>query len=328
MSRTELSAHDETTEVSMDPGQVETLIVRSLRRQGLDPEDTAAAFRRVLGAAHGADAQRAVLSLASALAPVAEPETAAPRDQRNNSHTEAERLLLTALSARQGGNDRLFDAMIAALQPSGRREALASALAALAGVLTAAGCRLPAPPRQDPPARTAQCNHVAASMVVDGVEDLDALRYAERLLIGSVRYVVLRLKRGAIEVRDLETELRKQGIDNAVPAMVALTRIVGTAAKRKIDIRCCGCPKLSPDEARLLHIVAVLQRGDQKPASALLLDWLPPAARSMAMQPAYGIAIAFTRANLNIPLRAWSFPELNGLPQMWPAGVPASVRLH
>lgn len=92
------------------------------------------------------------------------------------------------------------------------------------------------------------------------------------------------------------------GADGA-GAFDTLFRIVLSAARRPLDVRCRHCARLGTDEAGLLQMAMLLQRARRTEAAAILDDWLPPAAARMAMVPAEGFARAVAEAGLVVPLR-------------------------
>jgi hypothetical protein len=94
------------------------------------------------------------------------------------------------------------------------------------------------------------------------------------------------------------------GIEEAgAIAFDSLFRRVVAAARRPLDVRCRRCPHLGADEAWLLQLVMLLQRGRQAEAEMVLSDWLPPAEARVAMMPALVFASALAGAGLLVPLR-------------------------
>jgi hypothetical protein len=94
-------------------------------------------------------------------------------------------------------------------------------------------------------------------------------------------------------------------------AFDALFRIVVSAARRPLDVRCRHCTRLGTDEAWLLQLVMVVQRARRLEAAAILAEWLPPAAVRMAMMPALGFARALAGAGLVVPLRHSEAAEIH-----------------
>ncbi len=86
-------------------------------------------------------------------------------------------------------------------------------------------------------------------------------------------------------------------------AFVGLCRIVGVAARRRLDVRRRADPILGVDEAWFLRIVSLLQHGRAADAAAILTDWLPTAAVRLALPQATRLAAALDAAGLRVPLR-------------------------
>jgi hypothetical protein len=78
---------------------------------------------------------------------------------------------------------------------------------------------------------------------------------------------------------------------------------MAATARRSLDIRCLRCARLGEDEAWLLQLIGHLQRGEVAGATAILADWLPPAAARIAFAPAHELALAMVQVDLRIPHR-------------------------
>jgi hypothetical protein len=89
--------------------------------------------------------------------------------------------------------------------------------------------------------------------------------------------------------------------DNGTRAFDALFQIMAATARRSLDIRCLRCTRLGEDEAWLLQLIGQLQRGEVAGATAILADWLPPAAARVAFAPAHELALAMLEGDLRIP---------------------------
>jgi hypothetical protein len=80
-----------------------------------------------------------------------------------------------------------------------------------------------------------------------------------------------------------------------------LFRILVAAHRRCFDVRCLRNGRLGQDEALLLQLVGLLQRGRIDEALTVLAEWLPPAAVHMALLPAQRFAAALAEVGLLIP---------------------------
>jgi hypothetical protein len=133
---------------------------------------------------------------------------------------------------------------------------------------------------------------------------LAELATAELLAVATIRLWALPFKDPETSHPDWRAGLSAAGIeDEGVPAFDILFRIVIQASLRPLDVRCPRCARLGQDEAWLLQLVSLLQRDRLGEAAAVLEEWIPPAARRMAMLPAKGFADALSGAGLRIPLR-------------------------
>lgn len=80
--------------------------------------------------------------------------------------------------------------------------------------------------------------------------------------------------------------------DTGTSAFDAFFRIVATAARRPLDVRCVRCAHLGEDEAWFLQLIRLLQRNHMMEAEAILATWLPPTASRAAMPYAAIVAAA------------------------------------
>lgn len=130
------------------------------------------------------------------------------------------------------------------------------------------------------------------------------LRTAEMFVVSTLRLWAAPHRAPDEEHSDWRTGCRAAGIEHrGVPAFDTLLRIVVTATRRPLDIRCARCPHLGEDEAWMLQLVSALQCNRRDEAETILGVWLPPAAARMAMLPAMGFALALAGGGLVIPLR-------------------------
>ena len=323
MTAVDRSESDREAGDTLDPGRSAELVIWALRRCPVDRDGVAVELRRLFGVAGGKRVERVVAKAANVLGDLGGPWSAA---RAGTGFSHGERLVVVALAAHQRGDAQSFGTAVAALAPAATAAPVAEALSMLAGGLDGAGCRVVGCPIAHE--HIARQSAIAAAVTLDPAARIDDLTRPELVLVRSMRHLVMRLKIGVTEADDLEASLRQVGVADAVPSMVMFLRILGQAASRIIDIRLCRCPFLSPDEARFLQVAASLQRGDQASASALLEDWLPPQARAMAIQPGYGIALAFLNGGFSLPWRSRPAPQHERAPSPMSANAPRSVTLH
>jgi hypothetical protein len=133
---------------------------------------------------------------------------------------------------------------------------------------------------------------------------LSLLRTAELLPVVTLRLFALPWCAPGEHHPDWRDGLSAAGIgETGVPAFHALFTLVATTPRRALDVRCRHCRRLGHDEGLLLRLISLLQSGWAPDASAILEDWLPPAAARMAMLPAHGLADAMKTKGLVVPLR-------------------------
>ena len=88
------------------------------------------------------------------------------------------------------------------------------------------------------------------------------------------------------------------GIADGALAFDGLLTLLTGRDLAELDLRCPNCPGLSLEEARLIAVLAALQRGEEDLARALAGLWLPPALARLAMNPAGRLARALLAAGL------------------------------
>ncbi|HEU0070553.1 MAG TPA: hypothetical protein VFS04_04595 [Alphaproteobacteria bacterium] len=133
---------------------------------------------------------------------------------------------------------------------------------------------------------------------------MTSLRTAEALMVVALRlWTAHRLEpdAGHPDWRDgfLAADLCGVG----VACFQSFLGILETAAKRPVTL---GRPRdrmLTDDEARLLCVIRSLQSERGHDATALLADWLPPAAARIALDYVCGLATALCEARLVLPAR-------------------------
>ena len=130
---------------------------------------------------------------------------------------------------------------------------------------------------------------------------IEHLNRGESLLLGAVRVWVAKYRKRECGLMDIAWMFRRFAVARAAPSLHAIMMHLSIAAERSIDIRCCKCPKVSPDETRLMDLVAHLQDGQEPSARAILRFWLAPAAARLSMVPAWALAEVFRDAGLILP---------------------------
>ena len=111
-------------------------------------------------------------------------------------------------------------------------------------------------------------------------------------------------------------------------ALMTALSVAGTSA---LDVRPPRCMTMSNDEARLLGIIAAVQRGDPFGALAILQPRTTPAGTRIAMQAASELAKAMSAVRLTLESKrqvlAILHDRLSG-PDPTPPEAPHTARLH
>lgn len=93
------------------------------------------------------------------------------------------------------------------------------------------------------------------------------------------------------------------GLDRAFCRFDALMAVLSVAAIGPLEIRPRRCRTISADEARLLGLVAAIQRSDPFGALSILEPWTAPTGTRIAMQSATDLANAMSAVNLRLDKR-------------------------
>jgi hypothetical protein len=127
----------------------------------------------------------------------------------------------------------------------------------------------------------------------------------ELFVLGAFRaWVAPRMRPGAAHP-DWRELFRLAGAPAAAAVgLDLLLSVVAAHAQRLIEVRCCACPSLGPDEEALLRLVAALQAGDSLDALDVLSDWLPPGMVAPALRGAQRFATLIAAAGLRLPAAA------------------------
>lgn len=134
--------------------------------------------------------------------------------------------------------------------------------------------------------------------------ELSALTTAERLLVGTLRLFALPSSSRRRDEADWSRGLAAAGVgDRGIAAFHRIFAVVATAGSRPLDVHRLACAVLGADEARLLQVIGLLQRGSRDGALAILSDWLPMAPARLATAAAGDLAMTLAKAGLIVPHR-------------------------
>ncbi|KAA0594181.1 hypothetical protein J2848_007029 [Azospirillum lipoferum] len=133
-------------------------------------------------------------------------------------------------------------------------------------------------------------------------ERFQDLRGAEVLVVSVLRLWAEPLREPERQHPHWQDGMIEAGLSNeAAVAFDTLMRIVLAATTRSLDLHRPPCPGLGTDEALLLDMLRLAQRGQHGEAGLLMNDWLPLAGVRMAMAPLCVLAAALARAGLTLP---------------------------
>jgi hypothetical protein len=124
----------------------------------------------------------------------------------------------------------------------------------------------------------------------------DDLPPAERLLLDAARAWAAACARAEPTVPALRRLLATESAEAAATALDAMLRAL--AAPHPLTLGCPLCPRLVGEEAPLLLLAALAQRGPRREALACLLARLPGRHGYDAMAAAIGLGCAFRAAGL------------------------------
>jgi hypothetical protein len=157
---------------------------------------------------------------------------------------------------------------------------------------------------------------------------IEALRTPELFVLAAARHWVAPHRDPGGNHGDWRGAFRAAGIEEqGAPSFDALFRILGTAARTPLDVRCVRCARLGEDEAWLLQLVSLMQRDRVVEAAAILEHWLPRAAARIGFAHAGSFAAAMAGAKLIVPHRPPSEAVAAPLPEQ-PRARPALALVH
>lgn len=152
---------------------------------------------------------------------------------------------------------------------------------------------------------------------------VEALDEPETVLLGGLRGWVAALRRSEDPRPVLGGLLAEAGAPAAAAPLDMVLRIVARTARHPVGIACPHCPRIAPDEQRLLHAVRLVQGGEGGLAEETLRDGLlSPTGAGFAMVPLRGLGRGLVEAGLVLCPRS-----LTGLAQDAAGGTAAWMPL-
>ena len=136
--------------------------------------------------------------------------------------------------------------------------------------------------------------------VVDETFDLQS---AEWLILWGLRFWAACCRKECSPWPLLGDVFWRNHVEDAALSLDALLRLTSLTSLRPLDVRCPACPRISPDERRLLAAVSGSQRGRKASSSQILRTWLPPAASRMGLNMIEGLAKILADAGHRLPER-------------------------
>lgn len=133
-------------------------------------------------------------------------------------------------------------------------------------------------------------------------ERFQDLHAAEALVVSALRLWAEPLREPERQHPHWQDGMTAAGLSNdAAVAFDTLMRIVLAATSRPLDLHRPPCPSLGIDEALLVDMLRLTQRGRHREAGLLMNEWLPLAGVRMAMAPLCVLASALSRVGLQMP---------------------------
>ena len=152
-----------------------------------------------------------------------------------------------------------------------------------------------------------------ARQVADETFDLQS---AEWLILWGLRFWAACCRKECSPWPLLGDVFRRNHVEDAALSLDALLRLTSLTSLRPLDVRCPACPRISPDEHRLLAAVSGAQRGRKARTGRILRTWLPPKASRMGLNMVDGLANILASAGHQLPDRQDASPTDHS-----PAGV-------
>lgn len=157
---------------------------------------------------------------------------------------------------------------------------------------------------------------------------VEALEEPETLILLGLRCWVADLQRGADRRPRLRAATATAGVPEAAASIDMIMRIVARTARRAVEMACPCCPRIAPDEQRLLHAARLAQGREAGLAEETLRDGLLSAAgAAFALEPLEGLGRVLAGAGLMLPPR--SLTELvQVVPDDMTPWLPPGASLH
>lgn len=111
---------------------------------------------------------------------------------------------------------------------------------------------------------------------------LENVGQAERFVVWALREWRQRWGDGENRRQSLQCGFRHAELGDGLTPFCDFMEALVAATRRPLDVRCMGCPYVSPDEEIALDAVAAAQRDRDEVACGLLMEVLPKAAARVA----------------------------------------------
>ena len=158
---------------------------------------------------------------------------------------------------------------------------------------------------------------------------VDALDQAEGVFLLTIRSWVAAARGAEDPMPCLRQTLAAVGAVDAAASVDTLMRVIARTARRPVGLGCPRCPRLSPDEQRLLHAARLAQGGEARLAEeALRAGMLSEAGAEFALGPLEGLGEIFAEAGLRLRPRSLVEPvdpAIGGGVESW---TPLPATLH
>lgn len=124
----------------------------------------------------------------------------------------------------------------------------------------------------------------------------------ELFVVASLRAWVAPVMRPGTPHPDWREMFRLAGVSTAGAVGFDLVMsVIGSAAQRIIEVRCCRCPSLGADEVLMLRLVEALQNGDTLTALDVISDWVPQGSVEPALRGAQRFVTMMSAAGHRLP---------------------------
>ena len=161
-------------------------------------------------------------------------------------------------------------------------------------------------------------NRFAGPCPMDGlshVAEVDGLRFSERMVLWTLRLWQQSLFTGGEARMVLVEAYARLGVDGAVAAIDGTLWPHRVGALRDIRFEAPNRGRLNADEIRMLHLLALYQKGMLAAARPIHDATLTPTAARSVQSPLSVWSALLEQAGLTLPLRDWILPELTPAPK-------------